>query len=215
MDWDWPAARRDLERALALSPNDATARHGYADYLLVNGRLEDSLAQVDLARQDDPLSPMAAMPAVAHRYFLRRYDEVIAEGRRALAAIPEATAIHTYVGNALWQNRTLRRGPRRIPVWRGHPTRIDTLARGYATGGPRAASKALADYLAKARPGDLIDVASAYAAAGEADAAFSWIERALADRRPGVLHMKFLPEFDAIRNDPRFDALLKRIGMPE
>ena len=214
MDWDWPAARRDSERALALSPNDATARHGYADYLLVNGRLEDSLAQVDLARQDHPLSPMAAMPAVAHRYFLRRYDEAIAEGRRALAVIPEATAIHTYVGNALWQNGRYDEALAEYGLaW--PPDAIDALARGYATGGPRAASKALADYLAKARPGNLIDVASAYAAAGEADAAFSWIERALADCRPGVLHMKFLPEFDAIRNDPRFDALLKRIGMPE
>ena len=219
MDWDWAAARTDLERALELAPNDAITRHGYADYLLISGRLEESIAQVDLARQYDPLSPLAVLPAVAHRYFARRYGDVIVEGRRLLAAVPEAKGVHAYIGHALWQTG---RYDEAIAEYRlatpGHSAWADTLARGYAQGGARAASRALAEHLeARARSEwvDPIDVAATYAEAGEADAALSWIERALADRRPGVLHMKFLPDFDPIRNDPRFDALLKRIGMPE
>jgi len=58
-DWDWEAARASLETALALGPHDMTIRHGYADYLMITGRVEDSLDQVRLGRRYDPLSPLA------------------------------------------------------------------------------------------------------------------------------------------------------------
>jgi tetratricopeptide (TPR) repeat protein len=57
-------------------------------------------------------------------------------------------------------------------------------------------------------------IASAYARLGERDRAFEWLERAYAERSPGMPHVRELLQFDSLRSDPRFADLLRRIGLP-
>ena len=62
--------------------------------------------------------------------------------------------------------------------------------------------------------GNPFGVASAYAEAGERDLAFQWLEKAFAERTPQLLHMVAFPDFDDLREDPRYKDLIRRIGIP-
>ena len=75
--------------------------------------------------------------------------------------------------------------------------------------------RAVADYFAnRPAPGNPLSIASYYAAAGEKDLAFPWLEKAFQARIPQLLYLKANPYFDPIRSDPRFADLLRRIGFP-
>jgi len=217
-DWDFDVARRQLEQALELSPHDLLVRHAWADYLMVSGRFEESLEQVILGQSYEPMSPAAEGLLLFHTMATHRFDDVIAEARRSTAVFPNLLAAHTFLGDAYWRmgryedalaEYRLRYGPQ------GDRPRV--LEAGLRRSGPRAALKAWADHLAarmQAGRGSPLDVASAYGDAGESDLALSWLERAYVERTPMLLHIVADPGFDGIREDPRYNDLLRRIGIP-
>ncbi|MGD8817433.1 MAG: winged helix-turn-helix domain-containing protein, partial [Acidobacteriota bacterium] len=102
-DWDWEAAAESFRRALQLNPGDPIARHGYGDYLLAMGRPEESLEQVELGRRADPYSLVAVIPAIGHRIFVRRYEEVETEVRKAMQEFTVPDQVRDWRALALWQ----------------------------------------------------------------------------------------------------------------
>jgi hypothetical protein len=87
----------------------------------------------------------------------------------------------------------------------------------FRRGGPRAAMRVRADHLAQTAAGaraGLIETAGAYADAGERDAAMVWLEKAYDVRLPQLLHVPADPAFDQMRDDARFGALMRKIGIP-
>ena len=219
-DWDWPAAEGNLSRAVELVPTDAAVRHGYADLLLVRGRIEESLRQVETGRRYDPLNPLANMVLVGHLIFARHFDRALAELDRIEATIPSVRgATGTFRFSTLWQ---LGRREEALDVlrrrWAG---RADDLAAvldaGVDRGGPEGAVRAVAQALEEKIPSggvSPLSVASYYALVGDADHAVRLLERALAAREPFILHIRADPSYDPIRADPRFVALIRRIGFP-
>lgn len=215
-DWDWPAAVRELERALALSPHDSNVRHAYADYLLVMGKLEESLAQVRLGRSHDPLSPLSHQVFLYHALMAGHYDEVIAEGRKMLDKFPGFRNPHPVIGDALW---ALGRYEEALAEYEASwgPESFRIFKEAFERLGPKGAPKAVADHLterAKTRPVQPLVIAEYYAWAGENDAAFEWLDKAYEARHAQLLHTPFSPRFDDLRSDPRFEALMQRIGIP-
>jgi TolB-like protein/DNA-binding winged helix-turn-helix (wHTH) protein len=224
-DWDWPEAGRELKRALELSPNNGWLRHGYGDYLLVMGRLEESLEQVKIGRQYDPVSPIVVAPVVGHLLFLRRYDEVIEEARAWLEIDPNFPLVRGFLVSALWEQgryndslQVLRE--RWIPR---RPELVDALEQGYQRSGPRGAMLAVARQLATqtaAGPGspataNPVTVARYFARGEDLDQAFKYLGMAVDNRQPGALHITVDPAFEILQPDPRFAALLRRMGLPE
>ena len=215
--WNWSAAAAALRQALELNPNDLVARHGLADYLLLQGDIDGSVHQVQLGRAHDPLSPLAVGALVAHLVLARRYDEAIAEGEEALQLFPNLRWLHSFMGWAYWyqSDHEAALDHFRLPVQpTGRRAWVEALERGLAEGGPRAAWLALGDYYAGESPASPTEAAGAYAAAGETALALERLEKALAQRDPGLLHQLCQPKFDPLRNDPRFEALLTEIGLP-
>jgi tetratricopeptide (TPR) repeat protein len=217
--WDWTGAESEFRRALALNPNDPNARHGLADYMLVRGDLEESVRQVELGRQCDPLSPITIVPVVGHLVFADRYDEAIAEADKMLELFPEYRQIHSFRASALWHRGSYEEALAEYRKGRGGESVLsEAMEQAYRERGPRAAMRAGADFLA-ARYGtsrvDPLTVASYYAAAEEKDLAFEWLEKALDARIPQLLHLKADPDFDPLRSDPRFHDLLRRMKFPE
>jgi serine/threonine-protein kinase len=201
-EWDFEAARRRLERALTLSPHHSMLRHMYADYLMAQGRLEESLEQVRIGRSYDPMSRLANMVFLFHTLATRRYDETIVEARRALKDFPDARWAHARIAEALWyQGRHEEALPEQKLALGDDPHAWEAFEQAFRRGGPRAAMKARADQLVPA-------------AAGERDAALAWLEKAHALRLPQLLHVPGDPAFDGMREDPRFEALMRKIGIP-
>jgi len=215
--WDFASAGRMLERALALSPASTLVRHQYADYLLVMGRTGESLEQTRIGRSYDPQWPTAHGIVVYHAIMARRYDEAVAEGRAMVHAFPDARGGRELLGTAFWHQGEHEAA---LAQWKavrgGEDEGIRVLEAAYRTGGRSAALGARAKWLAGRAdrgPQAGYDAAAWFAAASQRDAAFAWLERSRARREPFLLHVVADPFFDPIRSDPRFDALLRRIGI--
>jgi TolB-like protein len=218
-DWDFDRARADVERAVALSPHDLLARHAYADYLMVTGRLEESLQQVRLGRDANPAQPLAQLVVLFHAAATRRPEAVRSEARATLERFPQlATAAHFTLGGLLW------REGKHEEALAEYKAAMDVdsfrvFEEAFRRAGPRGALLASAERLSRraqeaGRPPDWQAIAGCYAEAGEADRAFALLDQAYEARVPQLLHLVADPAFDAVRDDPRYDALLRRIGIP-
>jgi tetratricopeptide (TPR) repeat protein len=217
-DWDWDTARRELELALELNPTNVLVHHAYADYLGVMGELDRSVEQCLLGRKYDPFGYWANQFVLGHLVMAGRYEEAVLEAPRMVELFPDHLGIRNFYALALWKlDRYEDALEQYREGWGADSRLVRTLERGLAEGGPEAAMRARADELAalsKTEPIDPLSVARYYGLAGDVDAAFVWLERALERRTPQILHMPMDPRFELLRADPRFNDLLRRIGLP-
>jgi TolB-like protein len=218
-DWTFESARSRLERAVALDPHSFMTRHAWADYLMITGHPDESLAQVKLGRSNEPASPMANAVVLYHWMTTRRYDEVVAEAQRTIALFPGSSRMmHGVLADALWRQNRYAEAIAEYREQLGANSEVPRLLEsGLARAGPGAALKARADRLAadaQAGRANAFDVAAVYAESGERESAFQWLEKAYEERAPQLLHVVAMPDFDGIRADPRYADLIRRIGIP-
>jgi len=218
-DWDWETAGRELELAVRLAPTDSMIRHGYADYLGVMGDMEGSLEQVMLGRRYDPMGLLANGVVLGHLFMAGRYEQVAAEGPAIEERFPGNPTVGNFQAAALWELGRYDEAIDKRAAYLGedHPL-VQTLRRGLAEGGPTVAMRLNAerlDELSRTVSISPHEVARCYAQAGELDSAFEWLERAFQNRTPQLLHVVMDPRYAALRADPRYGELLRRIGFPE
>jgi TolB-like protein len=219
-DRDWEAGAEAFRKALEIDPNSSMARHGYADYLVTQGRLDESVEQVLLGRKSNPLSPIANAVVVGHLYIARRYGEVVAEARRLLAIDPKYPGAGVFLREAYWQMGKLEESIEmlRETAWGRDPQFREAMDRGYAQGGPRGVMLALAELLEAKSRSEYVDpqtIARHYAWGGRSDSAMEWMEKAAEARSPLFIHVLLDPAFDSIRDTPRFKELRRRLNLPE
>jgi tetratricopeptide (TPR) repeat protein len=218
-DWDWAAAEEELVQALRLGPQDALVRHGYGDYLLVMGRPEESLEQLKLGRLYNPAVPLAVAAVVGHLVFSDRYDEVEAEVNAMLRTDADIPLIRSMLEMSLWAQGRHREAAdlARERLSRQSPETLEAFDRGLEESGPRGAMLAVAesflDRPPDRRPGPKT-IARYLARGGDIDRAFELLDQALERREPSLLHVHAEPDFDVLRSDPRYQDLLKKIGLP-
>jgi len=194
-------------------------RHSYADYLMVTGRFAESLEQVRRGRDANPSSPMAQFIVLFHTVATRRPDAVRQEARLFLDRFAQgAVTVHSTLGDLLWREGKHEEALAEYRVAMG-PDAFRTFEQGFRQGGSRGASVAYAERLLKdaqdaGQTPDWLAVAGCYAEAGDADKAFASLNQAFQARVPQILHVVADPAYDAVRSDPRYDALLRRIGIP-
>ncbi|RLC96216.1 MAG: hypothetical protein DRI46_14025, partial [Chloroflexi bacterium] len=218
-DRDWEGGGRAFRRALEIDPNGGMARHGYADYLVAVGRLDESVEQVLLGRKSNPLSPMANAVVVGHLYIARRYEEAIAEAEKLLVVNPQLPAVRGFIRRAYWQMGKLEEAIEmlRETEWAKQPKVREALDQGYAESGPRGAMLALARLLEAQSNTEFVEpltIAVYYGRAGWGDSAIDWLEKAEEDHSPTMVHTLLDPCFDSIRGTPRFKALRRRMNLP-
>jgi TolB-like protein/DNA-binding winged helix-turn-helix (wHTH) protein/Flp pilus assembly protein TadD len=219
-DWDWDAARQHFERAITLNPNYATAHHWYAEaYLMPMGRVDEAIVEIRKARELDPLSPAIATDLGKELFFARRHDEAIAELRGVLELDPEFVAAHNWLSDAYLEKGKFRSAKAELEKtrpFREEGIYIRQTAYLYARMGRRLEAKkelARSLRLSQGKPVSSGAVALTYAAMGDRDQAFSWLERAEAERSSFMTSIKYWPVLDPLRSDPRFSALLHRVGL--
>ena len=216
---DWPGAGQSFEEALRLNPNHAMTIHGYADYLMLSGRLEESLVQVRRAQAIDPFTPTSNLPVPVHLYMMRRYDEAIAEAQELLKTDPNYP-VGWLLTLIYWQNGMFQEA---LAEYRKTLTRmndtglLEALENGNSESGPRGAMRAMADEMAvRSKMGhvDPFKVSSTYAQAGEVDQAIEWLEKAVERSSPELIYVGLRPDFDLLRSDPRYEMLMQKFGLP-
>ena len=217
-DWDRSGAEQEFRRAIELNPSYATAHHWYAEDLLIRmGRQAEALAEIERARQLDPLS--LQINAVEGRILSlsNQNDKAIEQGRRALDLDPGWSAGHWWLGLAYEQRRTLCGGNRRISesnfTQRRQLDLLDCL-------GPRLRCVRSKDRRRRnpsaAPEAPLVtafDIALLHAALGHNAQAFLWLGKACDERDYWIGTLAVEPRFEPLRSDPRFGDLLHRLGL--
>jgi TolB-like protein/DNA-binding winged helix-turn-helix (wHTH) protein/tetratricopeptide (TPR) repeat protein len=217
--WKWAEAEDEYRRALDLNPNDAAAHDGFSDWLLCHGRMEEALAWARRARDLDPLGP--AGHTIGWTLFnAHRYDEAIREFRNALAARPDDVVPLLPLGWALFYNHQAEEA---IRVWEKaaavtdrSPAIIGNLIWAYARTGRRADALRLLGELKKRQQTGYIPAGAfvtAYLGLGDNDEAFAWLERAYQEQSNILIYIKVFPPYDSLRGDPRFQDLVRRVGL--
>ena len=209
---------RELRRATELSPSLAMAHQYLGTSLMRQGRLDEGLEEYLKARELDPLSPIIAR-IVALPYCLKRdYVRALELLRQANELGPPFTShweIGVYIQNRLF-NETLAEVEKAKRERKSDPILIYSKGMVYAAQGKRAEALQIIKEL-EAMSGASLDeahwIAKIYATLNEKEMAFSWLERGLASGAIGAFY-KDEPVWDAIRSDPRFADLLRRMGIP-
>jgi len=218
-DWDFGAAGREFEKAIALTPGYATAHHWYAWHLALVHRYAEAIVEMRKAESQDPLSliintDLAELLALAHSY-----DESIRQSQKTLELDPDFALAHNHLGEAYLQThrnaQAIAELQKAVTLSGGNATCVATLARAYAASARRSDAVTLLNDLkgrSNARHSYASEVAAIYASLGDADQAMAWLERGYEERfNPGVL---LRPGFDPVRLDPRFESLVARVGLP-
>ena len=220
-DWDWPAAKRSLDQAITLDPDDAPTHHWYAHYWMTQGDMEKAL---ESSRRAVELAPVDMLIRGHEFYFLfmaGRHDQLV-EGCLQAA---EVDSTHYLVVTCRGQVRLLEgRLPEAIAEFEvaversgGSSLSVMDLGVAYALAGRQEdAAGAIADLNERAdRQGYSVSgkVAIIHTALGETEQAFEWLERAYVERDPIMLFLTTMSAFDGLRADPRFEDLVRRVGL--
>jgi DNA-binding winged helix-turn-helix (wHTH) protein/TolB-like protein/Flp pilus assembly protein TadD len=220
-EWDWAEAELLFRKAITLAPEYATAHQWYGiHYLTPMGRLEEAIAATRRARQFDPLSAVFNAFVGGTLYLARRYDEAVDECRKTVDLHPDFGVAHWYLGRTYLQKGRLPEAlaelQKAVTLSGGSPLMKGTLGVGYALAGDRAAAEGTLDELEKLRAesyASALDLADIHVALGDRERAFRWLDQAAAERAFHLIYLKVWPELDPLRPDPRFKALILRIGL--
>jgi eukaryotic-like serine/threonine-protein kinase len=222
--WNWGAAEREFKRALELNPNSANAHKQYSYYLFTLGRYGEGLTEIKRALELDPLN-LNYNDNVAGGYeTMGQRDLAVEQYRKIFEIDPNFPASHfnlstTYFNmgkHDLWleewkKGATLLNDKEEIAI-------ADEVSKVYEKSGFRAAlirEVELRKQLATRRYDDPATTGYLYAALGDKEQAFAWLEKAYADKSVALSFIKTNHAMDALRSDSRYLDLLKRMGLPQ
>jgi len=226
-DFDWPAAEREYQRALDLNPNDAYAHLFYSNsYLSPLGRHAEAIAEMQKAIAVDPFS--APMQSFLGRTYIwaRQYDKALAQFRRSAEMFPGFAIDHERMAQLLafmgkFQEAIDEDTKVRLLIGEDDNSAEQqeaALRRAWTAGGPHGYWKQVLDftYLPVNPPeayNSAFGTAILYAQLGEKTKALDSLERAFEERSLSMTEIAIEPAFDQIRKDPRFQSLLRRVGL--
>jgi len=219
-DYDWQTAEKEYRRAIQLDPQYATAHQWYAECLSFQGRFPEALEESERARQLDPLSLIIATDHAVILYFARQYSRAIEQFRAVLATEPNFGRAHMVVyayvekgmfPEALAETAKWRRSDG-SPVWEleayvygrwGKQQQMERALAQWKRGSPDGA--ALSRFVAL----------QVYVATGRKEEALAFIEKSYREHSNLVTTLKVEPALDPLRGDPRFQEILRRVGLAD
>jgi DNA-binding winged helix-turn-helix (wHTH) protein/Flp pilus assembly protein TadD len=218
-DWDWTGAEAAYRRALNLNFNDPRAHRLYADHLSTMGRSEEALREISAAQELDPLSLIINMEMAWILYMARDFQGAAEQSWKTLAMEPRFAPAQNTLGLAYMQLGMTEEAIVELDNARAcsgeHPLAQAALAHALAIAGRRPEAEMFLDQLKRmsgARNVSRYWLAIVSTALGACDAAFESLDEACENREPWLVWLKVEPRYDLLREDVRFDRLLRRIG---
>jgi tetratricopeptide (TPR) repeat protein len=220
-DWDWVAAEREYKRALELDPNYAMAHHWYGYDLMCMGRYDEAIQMIERAHELDPLSLVINRNVGQVYYRSGNYER----GKEALLGVSEKNPNFSYLqyhlGNIEFQQgrftEAMELFQREKENARGWALHIQPwIGMAYAKlGQVNEAQTILADLISRSKQSHVppTPVAALHFVLGDIDAGFQWLEKAYEEYDSWVRLLKTDTVFDPVREDPRFQEILKKIGL--
>jgi len=227
-DWDWRGAESDFRRALELNPKYATAHQWYASYLTQMGKYDLARREIEQAQALDPLSPIINANSGLYLYYAHKHDEAIEQYMKTLEINSGFSVAHYYLGLAYLQKKeydkaisefkTVMKSADDAATAKNELDGDDletaaALAYAYASAGRRAEAQSLLGKmieLSKRRYVSPLYLATVYTGLGEKDQAIEQLNKAYDNRHPGLVLIRVEPLYDSLRDDGRFQELLRR-----
>jgi TolB-like protein/class 3 adenylate cyclase/thioredoxin-like negative regulator of GroEL len=217
--YNWPTAEKELKRAIELSPTHAEAHHFMSQYFAAMGRMKESITEVLKALELDPLSLLLNSNTGQQYYRARHYKEAEEYLKKTIEMQPGYPRAHrnlarVYMVRGMYRE-SIAEFEKALVNAKDNPTVLGYL--GYAYGRYQEKQKAQQVLNNLKKPSGAKNVAGeialVYIGLGEKDLAFEWLDRAIQELSTVLLQIKVDPEFDAIRDDPRYHTVLKRMGL--
>jgi len=220
-DLDWQTAQKEFKRAIELNPNYATAHHWYAEHLGIRGRFDEAFKESDEAKRLDPLSLIIAADRGMLLYYSRDYDRAIDQFRAVQEMDPDFPRGHmlefVYSEKKMYPEALadIEAGKRTSGTGAWY---WSAKARVYGQSGNEAeAGRALRELekMNKRHPVDPGAIAWAHLGMGHREEALGWLEKAYEQHSNAMTILKVDPIYDPVRKDPKFQELLRRVGLGE
>jgi serine/threonine protein kinase/tetratricopeptide (TPR) repeat protein len=221
-EWQWAESDKELKRAIELNPNYASAHHWYSLWLEVMGRSDEALSEIKRAQELDPLSPV--INGNLARHYVRRgeLDAAINGCRKVIELNPNFPDVRRVLAFAYQKQgryeEAIAELEKAVEVSGRSSANLGALGYGYAVGGRRSEARAILRELEdrytrlEATGGWFAWV---YAGLEDKDKAFQWLEREFQERRGTLQNVIIIsPYLDTLRDDPRYQDLLRRMGLP-
>ncbi|MGA9770213.1 MAG: protein kinase [Blastocatellia bacterium] len=216
-EWDWPKAEEQYRRAIEMNPNYATAHHWYAAYLISRLRSDEAVREMRLAQELDPLSLIINASLGRVLYGARQYDRAIEQLKKTIDMDSNFAEAHFQIAMVYEQKRmyaeALAEYQKAIELYQD-PTMTAWSARVYAlTGRRNEAERVLAQLKEQSKQKYIspYPIATVYAALGEKDKAFEYLEKVYDERSYYVVFLNIDSALDGLRSEARFQDLLRRI----
>jgi TolB-like protein/tetratricopeptide (TPR) repeat protein/DNA-binding winged helix-turn-helix (wHTH) protein len=219
--WHFPEAEKEYKLAISLNPNYATAHQWYGEgYLALMGRFDEAEREMKQARALDPVSRIIATDCGAVLYLGRRYDEAYRELSNVLEMEPGFSEALMFRGAVL-----LRQGKYEEAIADlqnasridNRPWRLGVLGWALGVAGKRSEATATLRKLKAISRQTAVppwSFAIIHIGLGEADQAFAWLEKAYSEHASDLRALKVDPIYDPLRSGPRFQDLVRRVGLP-
>lgn len=218
-DRDWSGAESDFRKAIQFNPNYATAHHWYAFFLSLQARHEEAMKEIRIAAQLDPLSIIINANTGLILFFGRNYDEALEQLQKTLELDPKSPVVYQYIGYIYDQQKkydqSISAYMKATDLAPHNLSYEADLARANALSGARQEAERRLDQLLGTSQVYVspVDIASVYVALHQNDRALEWLEKAYDEHSDQSTYVGVDPRFDGLRNEPRFQLLLFRLGL--
>jgi TolB-like protein/Tfp pilus assembly protein PilF len=218
-EYDFSGAEKEFQRAIDLNPGAEPAYEWYGYYLIAMGREAEALRELHLAQEFDPLSPVVSSLIGVAILSDRQYDRAIEQFDKALELEPNFWMVHHMLGVAFTKEKRYEEArnefTKAIQLGGGAWVTADMGYLDAVSGKKAEALKRLQSLLEQSKQEYVSPrhVAAIYVGLGQKDLAFEWIEKAYQNRDETVVFLKVDPQWDSLRPDPRFQDLLRRLGL--
>ena len=221
-EWKFREAEQEFKRAIDFDPNYSIAHQWYAFDLAAMGRLDEAVAEVKRARQTDPLSAIVNTDEAEILYFARNYDDALRQARATVEMDPNFAHAHRVMERIYNEKRmfpeAIAEGMRAVDLSASDTWMLLDLAHTYLLAGKKAEMQDCLRRVANISPGGALPdtgaAAETYVALGDADRALKVLDILYRRREGALILLNADPCFDTLKSDPRFQQLLRRIGLP-
>ncbi len=221
-DWNWAEARNEYETALKINPNYLAARQYYAINLATQGNFDGMFENARKCLEIDPLLPVINANLAWFYYLARQYENAEEQARLTIEIEPNHFSAHWVLGITYGQQKRFEESIKTLQnaadASGNRPFVVADLARILADAKQKAEARKILKRLGEAAKENYIcplNHAKIHLGLGENDKVFEWLEKGFAERAVRMPTLLIDPQFDALRGDQRFRALLEKTGVKD